>query len=173
MPLFRSLKPPLSVSVWSLQYFNRLKPEIDIETFFSICEKKSPSLLHTCSRLAQQVLHQTQAEKVGNLAQSGSAYHILSSAVRLWRKVTQGWQLNIFLNVPGGTLGSVLRCLEGWGVGGGGWGGWGGGGAGQLVVGTCSLSLTVLLRNQRRMEAITSTNSWERAKSLHINQHED
>lgn len=36
---------------------------------------------------------------------------------------------------------------------------------------TCSLSLTVLLRIGRRMEAITSASSRESAKPLHINQH--
>ncbi len=41
----------------------------------------------------------------------------------------------------------------------------------ELSVETCSLSLTVLLRIGRRMEAITSASSWERAKPLHINQH--
>lgn len=40
-----------------------------------------------------------------------------------------------------------------------------------LSMGTCSLSLTVLLCIGRRVEAITSASSWERAKPLHINQH--
>lgn len=97
-----------------------------------------------------------RGEKWENLGQPDSAHQFLSGAVRFGSKCqnssVDGCRVFSWVCIWRDS-GKCAVLLEG------------------LSMETWSLSLTVLLRIGRRMEAITSASRWERAKPLHINQH--